>query len=156
LAYLFPKCPHHIKKKIKKKRKNQKIYKYMLGWPNHTIGGGRPPRLAWGGSATPRSAGLGAAKPPGVVWPPLGPIAQNFVFGRLAQGIAEPPPGPLGVVQPPPDRLAWGGSATPTYIYIFFGFFFYIYKCDGGILEINMSNMLNCHNLKVWGVKHHT
>jgi hypothetical protein len=32
-----------LKKKFKKKTK--KIYKYMLGWPNHPIGGGRPPRF---------------------------------------------------------------------------------------------------------------
>ena len=34
----------------------------MLGWPNHPIGGGRPPRLAWGGSAIPRPAGLGSGQ----------------------------------------------------------------------------------------------
>jgi hypothetical protein len=47
LTFLFPKCPHHkfyFKKKIQK-RKNQKKKK-MLGWPNHPLGGGRPPRLA--------------------------------------------------------------------------------------------------------------
>jgi hypothetical protein len=31
------------KKKIQKKKKPKKIYKYMLGWPNHPIGGGWPP-----------------------------------------------------------------------------------------------------------------
>jgi hypothetical protein len=44
LAYLFPKCPQHfffLKEKMPKKTK--KIYKYTLGWPNHPIGGGRPP-----------------------------------------------------------------------------------------------------------------
>jgi hypothetical protein len=107
----------------------------MLGWPNHPIGGGRPPRLAWGGLATPKPAGLGAVEPPpmalGVVRPPLGPNAQKQNFERLAQGApnyqtwatgggsaapwakrsnfrlaqgaAEPPCGPLGVVRPPPD-----------------------------------------------------
>jgi hypothetical protein len=29
----------------KNKKKQKKINKYMLGWPNHPIGGGRPPRL---------------------------------------------------------------------------------------------------------------
>jgi hypothetical protein len=33
------------KKKILKNKKKPKKYKYMLGWPNHPIGGGRPPRL---------------------------------------------------------------------------------------------------------------
>jgi hypothetical protein len=45
LAYLFPKCPQHFffsKKKIPKK-KPKKIYKCMLGWLNHPIGGGQPP-----------------------------------------------------------------------------------------------------------------
>jgi hypothetical protein len=32
-----------LKKKIPKKQKPKKKYKYMLGWPNHPIGGGRPP-----------------------------------------------------------------------------------------------------------------
>jgi hypothetical protein len=38
-----------------------------------------------------------------------------------------------------------------------FGFFFkiYIYIYDEGILGIKRSNGLNCHNLKVWGVKCH-
>ena len=70
--------------------KNQKKYNYMLGWPNHPIGGGRPPRLAWGGSVNPKSV-----EPPavakGVVRPPLGPNAQKQKFERLAQGAAEPP-----------------------------------------------------------------
>jgi hypothetical protein len=38
------------------------------------------------------------------------------------------------------------------YIFFFFGFFF-LKKCNGGILGINRLNGLNCHNLKVWGVK---
>jgi hypothetical protein len=29
----------------KQKKKPKKIYKYMLGWPNHLIGGGWPPCL---------------------------------------------------------------------------------------------------------------
>jgi hypothetical protein len=45
----IPKMPlsHFFLKKIQKKRKEKtkKIYKYMLGWSNHPIGGGRPPRL---------------------------------------------------------------------------------------------------------------
>jgi hypothetical protein len=55
----------------------------------------------------------------------------------------------------------WGGSATPAYIlYIFLVFFFWNFVClekknVGGILGINRSNGLNCHNLKVWGVKCH-
>jgi hypothetical protein len=56
LIFLFPKCHNHIflfKKSKKKREKTKKIYKYMLGWPNHPIGGGWPPRLAWGGSAAP-------------------------------------------------------------------------------------------------------
>jgi hypothetical protein len=48
----------------------------MLWWPNHPIGGDRPPHLAWGGSAT-----LGCP-----VW-----------------GVAEPPPVAQGVVRQPPD-----------------------------------------------------
>jgi hypothetical protein len=36
----------------------------MLGWPNHPLGGGWPPRLAWGGSATPRPASLGGPNHP--------------------------------------------------------------------------------------------
>jgi hypothetical protein len=48
----------------------------------------------------------------------------------------------------------------PQRIFInFFGFFFCIFfkkkKSVGDILEINRSNGLNCHNLKVWGVKCH-
>jgi hypothetical protein len=53
LTYLFPKCPQHFffskKKKIPKKKKTKKIYKYMLGWPNHPIGGGQPPRFLFFG-----------------------------------------------------------------------------------------------------------
>jgi hypothetical protein len=38
--------PSHLKKKIlKNKKKSKNIYKYMLGWPNHPIGGGQPSRL---------------------------------------------------------------------------------------------------------------
>jgi hypothetical protein len=55
----------------------------MLGWPNHPIGGGRPPSLAWGGSAQ------------GVV-PPHGPIAQKQNFERLAQGGPNHPQWPRG------------------------------------------------------------
>jgi hypothetical protein len=29
----------------KKKKQKKKIYKYILGWPNHPIGGGRPQHL---------------------------------------------------------------------------------------------------------------
>jgi hypothetical protein len=136
----------------------------MLGWPNHPIGGGRPPRLAWGGSATPRPADLGAAESTlvaqGVVQPPLGPNAQKQ-SERLAQGAAKPPwatgggsaaPRRLAWVwpnHPRPNGVAghhlWGGSATPAYFY-----FLFLKKCDGGILGINR---LNCHNLKVWGGK---
>jgi hypothetical protein len=47
LTFLFPKCPRHkfyfFKKKNPKKKKPKKK---MLGWPNHPLGGGRPPRLA--------------------------------------------------------------------------------------------------------------
>jgi hypothetical protein len=47
----------------------------------------------------------------------------------------------------------WGGSATPTYIYIFFWFLFWIFflekKSVRGILGINRTKGLNCHNLKV-------
>jgi hypothetical protein len=56
----------------------------MLGWPNHPIGGGRPPRLAWGGSATPKPTSFGAAEPPPVaqgVVRPLGPKAQKRSLG---------------------------------------------------------------------------
>jgi hypothetical protein len=38
----------------------------------------------------------------------------------------------------------------------FLGFYFYFLKKSvGGILGINRPNGLNCHNLKVWGVKCH-
>jgi hypothetical protein len=33
------------KKILKNKKKPKKKNEYMLGWPNHPIGGGRPPRL---------------------------------------------------------------------------------------------------------------
>jgi hypothetical protein len=55
----------------------------MLGWPNHPIGGGRPPRLAWGGSATPKPQFGGGRTTPvaqGVVRP-LGPKAQKRSLG---------------------------------------------------------------------------
>jgi hypothetical protein len=49
---IIPKMPpshfflKNKKKNPKKLRKSQKkIYEYMLGWPNHSIGGGWPPRL---------------------------------------------------------------------------------------------------------------
>jgi hypothetical protein len=32
---------------------------------------------------------------------------------------------------------------------------FFKKKCDGGILGIIRPNGLNCHNLKLWGVKCH-
>jgi hypothetical protein len=118
-----------------------------------------------GGSATPDPRGGSA---------PLGPIAQNFVFGCLAQGaarttpwaigggLAAPKPAGLGVAEPPrPNGVAghhlWGGT-TPTYFLDFFSFFFLDFfflkkKCDGGILGINGLNELNYHNLKVWDGK---
>jgi hypothetical protein len=48
----IPKMPptHFFFLKKKFQKKNQKnIYKYMLGWPNHPIGGGRPPRFLFFG-----------------------------------------------------------------------------------------------------------
>jgi hypothetical protein len=47
---IIPKMPpsHFFlknKKILKNKKKPKNIYKYMLGWPNHPIGGGRPSRL---------------------------------------------------------------------------------------------------------------
>jgi hypothetical protein len=51
----------------------------------------------------------------------------------------------------------WGGSATPAYFpslfFLVFGFFFQKRKKKGygGILGIKRPNVLNCHNLKVWG-----
>jgi hypothetical protein len=44
----IPKMPPTLffsKKKKFQKKKTKKIYKYMLGWLNHPIGGGRPPRF---------------------------------------------------------------------------------------------------------------
>jgi hypothetical protein len=71
LIFLFPKCPYHIfkkrknqkKKEEKEEEKTKKIYKYMLGWSNHPIVGGWPPRLAWGGLATPSGPRGGSAAP---------------------------------------------------------------------------------------------
>jgi hypothetical protein len=48
-------------------KKKEKIKKNMLEWSNHPIGGGRPPHLAWGGSATPRPAFWG--RPNHSQWP---------------------------------------------------------------------------------------
>jgi hypothetical protein len=134
-------------------------------WPHlgRPFGGGRTtPSGPRGGSAAPWAKRKFEHLAQGVAKPPLGPNAQNFVFGHLAQGAAEPPPGPLGVVRPPPGRLAWGrpnhprpnGVAGHTYgvepsQHIFLIFFFFFFKCDGGILRINRLNGLNCHNLKV-------
>jgi hypothetical protein len=42
-SHFFLKNKKKILKNKKKPKKN--IYKYMLGWPNHPIGGGRPPHL---------------------------------------------------------------------------------------------------------------
>jgi hypothetical protein len=144
--------PHHILKKKKKKKKRKRKRKHQKNMMGYGVVRPHPGRLSKGGGTTPNSprgglGGLGVAKPPlmaqGVVWPPLGPIAQNFVFGCLAQGEAEPPPRPLGVVRPPLDWPAWGwpnhprpngvadhhhlwgGSATQ---HIFFYFFFFFKK----------------------------
>ena len=71
----------------------------MLGWPNHPIGGGRSLRLAWGGSATPRPAVWGRPNHP--QWPRgwfsrhLGQTLKKKILGRLAQGAAKPPLGPI-------------------------------------------------------------
>jgi hypothetical protein len=130
----------------------------VAGHPPFGQGVVQPPP-SWpsgGGRATPSGLGGGSAAP----W-------VNRKFECLAQGAAEPPLGPLGVVQLPLDQPAWGwpnhprpngvaghhlwgGSATPAYIYIFFGFFFFFFKCDRGILGIKRPNGLNCHNLKVF------
>jgi hypothetical protein len=61
-------------------------------------------------------------------------------------GVAEPPQAKRGGGPPP---MGWFSHPN-----IFFGFFFFFFrifffKCDGGILEINRLNGLNCHNLKV-------
>jgi hypothetical protein len=68
---------------------NEQISIWAKGQPNHLVG-------HWGWFRRPRPVGLRVAEPllvaQGVVRPPLGPIAQNFVFGCLAQGAAEPPP----------------------------------------------------------------
>jgi hypothetical protein len=57
---------------------------------------------------------------------------------------------------PPP--MGWFGHLS-IYLYFFrfflFGIFFLEKKSVGGILGINRPNGLNCHNLKVWGVKCH-
>jgi hypothetical protein len=51
--------------------------------------------------------------------------------------------------------MGWFGHPS-IYLYIFLVFFFGIFffrkkKSVGGILGINRSNGLNCHNLKLWG-----
>jgi hypothetical protein len=58
--------------------------------------------------------------------------------------------------------MGWFGHPS-IYLYIYFlafsyflGFLlFFKKKCDGGILGIIRPNRLNCHNLKLWGVKCH-
>jgi hypothetical protein len=160
--------------------------------PSRLSGGCRiTPSGSRGGSAAPwakrkfEHLAQRVAEPPpvaqGVVRPPLGPIAQNFFFGRLAQGAARskflfwafgprggsaapwaigggsaaPRPADLGVAKPP--QAKWGGRPPPMgwfdHLAYFFDFFFLKKKCDGGILGINMLNGLNCHNLKVWKSK---
>jgi hypothetical protein len=54
--------------------------------------------------------------------------------------------------------MGWFSHPSIFLFFIFFMFFwiFYLFfKCDGDILEINRLNGLNCHNLKVWGIKCH-
>jgi hypothetical protein len=55
--------------------------------------------------------------------------------------------------------MGWFGHPS-IYLYIYFlafsyflGIFFLFFKkkCDGGILGIIRPNVLNCHNLKLWG-----
>jgi hypothetical protein len=133
-----------------------------------------------GGSATPRPAGTTLSGPRGE--PPLGPNAQKQKFEQLAQGAAEPTPGPLGVVrpplgpnaqifiwskgqpnhplghEPPPGQTRWlanWGGRPPCLVFSFFFFFlnFIFKKCYGDILGINRPKWLNCHNLKVWDLK---
>jgi hypothetical protein len=54
--------------------------------------------------------------------------------------------------------MGWfGHPSIYLYIYLvfFLEFFFLEKKIARGILGINRPNGLNCHNLKVWGVKCH-
>jgi hypothetical protein len=49
-------------------------------------------------------------------------------------------------------------AGHPFLVFWFFFLEFFLKKkknCAGNILGINRSNWLNCHNLKVWGVKCH-
>jgi hypothetical protein len=62
--------PQHfffLKEKMPKK-KTKKIYKYTLGWPNHPIGGGRPPFFFWIFFLEKKNAGgiLGINRPNGL------------------------------------------------------------------------------------------
>jgi hypothetical protein len=116
LTYLFPKCPQHIfflKKKFQKKNSKKKKYKYMLGWPNYPISGGRPPRLAWGGVVRPppsKPSGGGRTTPSGPRGGSAAPWAKHK-FECLIQRAAEPPPRPLGWFGHP--RPAGLGAAEP-------------------------------------------
>ena len=140
----------------------------MLGWPNHPIGGGWPPRLAWGGSATPRPVIWGRPNHP--QWPtgwfgrPLGQTLKFFFFWVFGpRGNRTTPWGYWGWFSCPQTGWPKGGQTTPGQM----GWPVTTYgvvqppstfkkkkkKCDWGILGINRLNGLNCHNLKVWGGK---
>jgi hypothetical protein len=91
---------------FKKKKSKNKKYIYMLGWLTHPIGGGQPPCLAWVVWPHPgRPSGGGRTTPSGPQGGSVAPWAK-WKFERLAQGAAEPPPRPLGVVQPPLGPIA--------------------------------------------------
>jgi hypothetical protein len=76
-----------------------------------------------------------------VVQPPLGPNVQKFEFEQLAQGAAEPPPRPLGVVRLPPDSRL-GGGRPPRLVFssfYFLDFFFLFKKVMGAFWEKNVK-----------------
>jgi hypothetical protein len=153
--------------------KNEFLGVWPKGRSNHPLG-----HWGWFGQGMvgkPFGGGRATHSGPGVVQLPLGPIAQIFIFGRLAQGAAEPPPGPLGVVRPPPDRPTWGwpnhprpnrvaghhlwgGSATPTYIYIYFFFFFFLKKKKDVMGHFGNKNVkwVKFPQFESLGVKCHT
>jgi hypothetical protein len=62
----------------------------------------------------------------------------------------------MGVVWPPKHIFIYIFLAFSYFLGFFFFFFFFLRKkSDGGILGIIKPNGLNCHNLKLWGIKCH-
>jgi hypothetical protein len=83
----------------------------------------------------------------------------------LATGVVCPPPPPrlagLGVAELPqakrggqPPPRGWFGHPS-IFSSSFFWFLDFFFLSDGGILGIKRADGLNCHNLKVWGIKCH-